>query len=63
LGRSPDGTRLASGGFDGALRVWDAGSPCCKGTLYGVRSGAGRFSLDPQMNQVGQRRVNEESAP
>ena len=33
--RSPDGTRLASGSWDGAVRVWDAVSGACMHVLEG----------------------------
>ena len=35
---SPDGSRLASGGCDGQVRVWDVHSGCCLQVLEGHRS-------------------------
>jgi WD40 repeat protein len=44
---SPDGAALASGGSDGAVRVWDTATGDCRHTLTGHTDGVGSVAFSP----------------
>ena len=62
VGWSPDGSRLVSGGDDGTVRVWEAGSGRLVHTLTGHTGGVRAVAWSPERDPAGQRRRRRHGA-